>query len=599
MTPWSAARRVRWLATLISVALIADLTQSQEAPTQVEDRSAPRERDQFSGREIYGRLLRSAAWIVVQEPGRKEFAWGSGWLVDRADCLVVTNHHVVAKGLTLHPDEHIRVYFPEYREGRLVTDRVRMLREGRGVRARIVDSDPKRDLAVLQLEYRLDGVEPLPLALESSGPGERVHSIGNPSASEALWVYTSGTVRQVYRARVDYGDGQVCDFVRVETQSPINAGDSGGPVANDRGELVAVNQGHLSRELAALMSYFIDVQEVRALLDEVRPLLNPRTAEEFARRGIHYRNRGRHDLAVADLTEALRQNPEQADWLTQRGLAFLGRNDSDTALADFDAALRIDPDKVSAHVGRGEALEQADDHEGAIQAFTEAIRREPGEADFYNSRGCCHHSLKNYRRAEADFTQAIQLDPNHPTYHDNRGTARLALDEPARALPDFDQAIRLHPRKARYLFHRAEALWDLKRFDEAERDFAKAERIDPDDARSRLDSYQESYLYIHNQSRQRVRLYVKYHTFTKQKRWEWFPGGLDADRWAVYLFEPGEANFLSREGFRVRGDRVRLWFQTVDTSLIVDKYKERDLILVEPAGYEYYRRRVFTYTIRD
>jgi len=59
-------------------------------------------------------------------------------------------------------------------------------------------------------------------------------------------VYTSGTVRQVYRKKWVAGDEHKVfhlDAEIVETQSPTNAGDSGGPLVNDRAELVGVTQG--------------------------------------------------------------------------------------------------------------------------------------------------------------------------------------------------------------------------------------------------------------------------------------------------------------------------------------------------------------------
>src|SRR5207249_1567090 len=82
-----------------------------------------------------------------------------------------------------------------------------------------------------------------------------------------------GAVRQVYRKQFstsgkDGKDSFKVDARVVETQSPVNSGDSGGPVVNDQGELVAVVQGHAPDAQARLVSYFIDVSEVKALMAE-------------------------------------------------------------------------------------------------------------------------------------------------------------------------------------------------------------------------------------------------------------------------------------------------------------------------------------------
>jgi serine protease Do len=101
------------------------------------------------------------------------------------------------------------------------------------------------------------------MASEGAGPGEDVESIGNPGTTDALWVYTSGTVRSVYQKTFRTGAGEH-DFKVVETQAPINSGDSGGPVMNSKGELVAIAQAIAPN--ARLVSYTIDISEVRTFL---------------------------------------------------------------------------------------------------------------------------------------------------------------------------------------------------------------------------------------------------------------------------------------------------------------------------------------------
>jgi hypothetical protein len=84
--------------------------------------------------------------------------------------------------------------------------------------------------------------------------------------SPALWVYTSGTVRQVVpdRWQAMGGSGVLsCEAWVVLTQSALNPGDSGGPVVNDAGELVAVVSGAGAGQQN---NTCIDVREVRALL---------------------------------------------------------------------------------------------------------------------------------------------------------------------------------------------------------------------------------------------------------------------------------------------------------------------------------------------
>lgn len=206
------------------------------------------------GERIYQQLLKSTVWVIA---GTNT---GTGSLVDAERKLIVTNHHVVGDLRT------VEILFPRYdSSGRVIAERADYLRRGRRVRGVVLLRDGRRDLAVIQLTEVPVGTPALRLAAESPRPGAQVHSIGNPSVSGALWVYTSGSVRQVYRRTFRLKDGREIDARVVETQSPINSGDSGGPVVNDKGELVAVVQSYEGAD-ARLVSTFIDVSEIRTVI---------------------------------------------------------------------------------------------------------------------------------------------------------------------------------------------------------------------------------------------------------------------------------------------------------------------------------------------
>jgi len=230
---------------------------------------------------IYQRLLKSTVWVVVPRSrdsatNRVQVATGSGSLVDRARRLVLTNYHVVGRD-----SEHVLVTFPVHQDGKTaaVAERAfyqNMIRNGRGIRGKVIAREPRCDLALIQLDTVPEDARQLPLARESPSPGQDVHSVGNPGQSGALWVYTPGKVRQVYHHQWHSGSGRDrldLDARIVETQSPINRGDSGGPLVNNKGELVGVTQGHLLD--AQQISLFIDVSEVRELLKSKKLLPAP------------------------------------------------------------------------------------------------------------------------------------------------------------------------------------------------------------------------------------------------------------------------------------------------------------------------------------
>jgi Do/DeqQ family serine protease len=159
-------------------------------------------------REFFGDRSRGPRVV----PERREGALGSGVIV-RADGYVLTNHHVV--------------------DG---ADQVRVeLSDGRSFKAEVVGSDAPSDLAVLKIDGR--GLQTLALGdSDQVRVGDVVLALGNPLGVGQT--VTMGIVSAKGRA-TGLGDGSFEDF--IQTDAPINQGNSGGALVNTRGELVGIN----------------------------------------------------------------------------------------------------------------------------------------------------------------------------------------------------------------------------------------------------------------------------------------------------------------------------------------------------------------------
>ncbi len=233
--------------------------------------------------ETYQKLAASTGWVLTK--GAEGTSSGTGVLVDQDRRRVITNAHVVGDRRTAV------VFFQDHPAGHPVVEKSHYLENVKklGLRGRVVAVDRKRDLAIIELDRLPGGATAIELATESTAPGVAVHSIGNPGSSEALWVYTSGTVRSVYQKKFRTLTGEH-DFRVVETQSPINTGDSGGPVADASGKLVGIAQAMSHR--ASLVSYCVDVSEVRDFLASPWKAAPTATPELLELAGIDFR---RHD----------------------------------------------------------------------------------------------------------------------------------------------------------------------------------------------------------------------------------------------------------------------------------------------------------------
>jgi S1-C subfamily serine protease len=140
---------------------------------------------------------------------------GSGFVVDK-DGYIVTNYHVIEAA------QEVEVNFSG-------DDRVP---------AKIVGSDPSTDLAVLKIGTQARALTPLPLGnSDAVRVGDAVVAIGNPFGLERS--VTAGIVSALQRD-ITAPNGFTIDKV-IQTDAPINHGNSGGPLLNARGEVIGVN----------------------------------------------------------------------------------------------------------------------------------------------------------------------------------------------------------------------------------------------------------------------------------------------------------------------------------------------------------------------
>ncbi|HSG12721.1 MAG TPA: trypsin-like peptidase domain-containing protein [Gaiellaceae bacterium] len=146
-------------------------------------------------------------------PGKQ--ALGSGFVIDKAG-HIVTNYHVV--------------------EG---ADRVTVSFSNRDtVKAEVVGLDPSTDLAVLSVDASASALRPLSLGdSDKVVVGDAVVAIGNPFGLDRT--ATSGIVSALQRL-ITAPNRFTIDHV-IQTDAPINHGNSGGPLIDAHGEVIGVN----------------------------------------------------------------------------------------------------------------------------------------------------------------------------------------------------------------------------------------------------------------------------------------------------------------------------------------------------------------------
>jgi putative serine protease PepD len=163
--------------------------------------------------QIYRQSKQGVVDITVSSTGSK--AEGSGFVVDKQGDIV-TNQHVVSSGGS------IKVKFAD----------------GRTASAKLVGQDTSSDIAVIRVSVPSSELQPLTLADSSKVQvGDGVVAIGSPFGLSGT--VTTGVISALGRSITAPNHYTITGA--IQTDAPINRGNSGGPLLDAHGNVIGVN----------------------------------------------------------------------------------------------------------------------------------------------------------------------------------------------------------------------------------------------------------------------------------------------------------------------------------------------------------------------
>ena len=145
-------------------------------------------------------------------------------------------------------------------------------------------------------------------------------------------------------------------------------------------------------------------------------------------------------VAIACLTDVLRQNPKNSEALALRGAAYLHLDRTDLAREDTSQAIRLDPNNAEAFQVQA-LICWGSDRDRALGYFNRAIELSPDNANYCFSRGLFFAETQDHVRALADFDRALKLNPADAEVNVHRGIVKLKLGDLPRAWRDFETAV--------------------------------------------------------------------------------------------------------------------------------------------------------------
>lgn len=162
---------------------------------------------------IYEKCVPSVVGIKVYEGSNKDyFGWGSG-VIASPDGYIITNTHVIDNGDSASV----------------------VLYDGSEYDAKLIGYDTSSDIALIKIDA--EGLTAAEFASSSDlRVGDSVAAIGNPLSPDLRLTMTSGIISALNREINANGVAMTL----IQTDASINEGNSGGPLFNDRGQVIGI-----------------------------------------------------------------------------------------------------------------------------------------------------------------------------------------------------------------------------------------------------------------------------------------------------------------------------------------------------------------------
>ncbi len=197
--------------------------------------------------EIYD--LASEQTVIVEAPvpdmDNTVHAYGAGFLISY-DGYIMTNCHVVSEPMENGVDVQIRTF------------------AGKVYPAEIVGADQDSDIALLKIDERMT-----PAVLGDSSklkPCQSVYIMGHP-ADELSFTMTSGIISALGRT-ISFSDGTTLSMFQLD--AAVNFGNSGGPVYNDRGEVIGITTAKYTGLSSEGLGFAIPINDAVRIAEDLR-----------------------------------------------------------------------------------------------------------------------------------------------------------------------------------------------------------------------------------------------------------------------------------------------------------------------------------------
>lgn len=182
---------------------------------------------------------------LIPQPPEKQQGLGTGFIINE-DGSIITNHHVV--------DGAQKIYV--------------ITMDQKEYQGKVIGADPSMDIALVKIETKNHKFPFLYLGdSEKLKLGDPVFTVGNPGG--LLYSFASGYVSGMYRPGLR-PSGIDLYVPAIQFQMPLNPGNSGGAIFNNKGEVVAVAQSIASPHGGQSIAFGIPIKPIIEILPKLQ-----------------------------------------------------------------------------------------------------------------------------------------------------------------------------------------------------------------------------------------------------------------------------------------------------------------------------------------
>ena len=207
----------------------------------------------FNQPDVFNNFIKATNAIlprksVSDEKVIKSGEWagnGSGIIISKSG-YIITNNHVVENA------DNIEVEF-------ILNEEVKRFN------AEVVQVDKTNDLAIIKIvDVDFDGVDDLPYNFKTrtSDVGTKVYAYGYPMALSIM-----GKEIKVTDGMISSKTGFDGNITTYQITAPIQGGNSGGPLFDEKGNLIGINSSGIRKDIADNVAYSIKTSYVLNLID--------------------------------------------------------------------------------------------------------------------------------------------------------------------------------------------------------------------------------------------------------------------------------------------------------------------------------------------